>query len=135
MAVKPQVQLFFPCANVEVNATNNVITITNPISTLYIPEGAPFPCSSGNLFFYVDIKGGLGKFHCRIRGRDENRHVVVETNPIPVVFTEDNRFDGLQFAFQFPEFEVVAAGIIEFELLVNYALEPIATALVRYRGT
>ncbi len=36
MAVKPHVQLFFPCASVEVNEANNAITITNPISTLDI---------------------------------------------------------------------------------------------------
>jgi hypothetical protein len=134
MAVKPEVQLFFPCAGVEVNEENNAITITNPISTLYLPQGVQFPCSSGILNFYVDIKGGVGKFHCRIRGRDENWNTVVETKPKSIVFCEDNRFDGVQFAFQLPEFEITEAGAIEFELMVNYAEEPIAITLIRFRG-
>ncbi len=54
---------------------------------------------------------------------------------MPIVFTEDNRFDGVQFAFQFPDFAVPEAAVIEFELLVNYAVDPIATTLVRFRGS
>lgn len=135
MAVKPQIQLFFPCAYVETNEADNAITITNPISTLYIPQDVQFPCSSGILFFYVDIKGGVGTFHCRIRGRDEHDRIVVETRPQSIVFTEENRFDGLQVAFQLPEFEIASPGVVEFELLANYAEVPIASALVRFRGT
>ncbi|MBI1830825.1 MAG: hypothetical protein HYR84_05165 [Planctomycetes bacterium] len=134
MAVRPQVSLFFPCANVETNETTNTIVITNPLSTLYLPPGAQFPCSSGILFLYVDMKGGVGKFHCRIRGRDEKRRIILETKPKPIVFTEENRFDGIQFAFRLPEFELAEPCVVEFELLANYAVEPIATAFARFRG-
>jgi hypothetical protein len=134
MAVKPQVQLFFPCANVEIDEANNAFTITNPVSTLYLPAGTPFPCSSGVLFFYADIKGGVGKFHCRIVGRDENRKVVVKTKPKSIVFTTDNRFDGVQVVFRLPEFELIEPCVVEFELIANYAAEPIARAVVLVRG-
>lgn len=47
MAVQPQVQLFFPCADARSDVTNNSITIVDPIRTLYLPKDVFFPLVTG----------------------------------------------------------------------------------------
>jgi hypothetical protein len=133
MAVRPEVRLFFPCASVAVNDDDNRVTIVDPIFSLYLLPDTVFPCSSGVLYFYLEILGGVGTYHCRIRGRDENQILLVETTPLTIVFTEANRYDGGQFPFKLPEFEISEPGIIEFGLYANYSQDPIATTHIRFR--
>lgn len=128
----PSVHLFFPCAGGKVDEQDGGITIRDPIYALYLPEKVNDSYSSGIIFFYAHIVGGLGTVHCRIEAREESGKKVVKSMPATVTFSAENRFIGLEFLIEFPEFTLEQPGIWKFALFANYAEEPIATTEIRF---
>jgi hypothetical protein len=131
MAVMPRAHLFFACADVAIDAGNS-ITMRDPLYAVYLNQSTGADTfASGVLCFYARLIEGLGEFHCRVEAFDDNGVFVKRSTPTTITFTEDNRFEGIQFPLMLPSM-AVRPGVYEFALLANYVETPLATCEIRF---
>jgi hypothetical protein len=87
MAVMPIARLFFACAHTEQSVEDRRITIIDPIDSVMVPQGLS-KFSLGPVYFYVQLKEGLGTFYFRIEIRNERGRRLAKTKPREIVFSE-----------------------------------------------
>jgi hypothetical protein len=119
MAVMPIVRLFFPCAHIEENAENSSITIVDPIDSIFVPDGAKGNVLLGPIFFYTQIKEGLGTFHFRIELRNDRGRRLARTKPRAVAFRRQDRNLAKELVFIFRALRLDMPGVLRFELFAN----------------
>ncbi len=118
MAVMPIARLFFPCANAEQDDAGNT-TLVNPIDSILLPTGVEKNFTLGPIFFYLQVKEGLGTFYFRIEIKNERGRRLARTKPRKVVFTKQKRTVADEVIFKIREFRAESAGVIAFELFAN----------------
>src|ERR1051325_8662040 len=119
MAVLPIVRLFFPCAHIEWNENNNTITLVDPIDSIHLPKDVEKNFALGPLFFYGQVKEGLGTFYFRIEVRGERGRRFARSKPKEIVFTERNHNAAEELVFMFRDLRIERPGILRFDLLAN----------------
>jgi len=118
MAVMPIARLFFACAHIDKNDQDGRITIVDPIDSIMVPEGLS-KISLGPIFFYVQVKEGLGTFYFRIEIRNERGRRLAKTKPRELVFSEKNHNAVEELVFKIRDLQLNSAGIVQFDLFAN----------------
>src|SRR5258708_1922000 len=116
----PNVRLFLVCAHGEIKASNNTVTLVDPIFEFRLPANAKFPLIVRSLHAYANLSGGLGLFRIQLEISDEQGRLVTKAKPFPVQHTAENRREGSEFLFEIPDFKVKAPGVFTVGLFQNY---------------
>jgi hypothetical protein len=119
MAVVPIVRLFFPCAHIDENGGDGRVTIVDPIDSIFLPPGIQRNFVLGPIFFYAQVKEGLGTFYFRIEIKDERGRRLAKTKPPELMFSKRNHNAAEHLVFKLRDLRLERPGILQFDLFAN----------------
>lgn len=117
MAVVPIVRLFFSCGHIDENGENGSITIVDPIDSIFLPPGIEKTFVLGPIFFYAQVKEGLGTFYFRIEVRNERGRLL--SKPKKVSFSKQNHNMAAELVVRIHDLRLDSPGVVQFELFAN----------------
>lgn len=93
--------------------------MTDPIDAIHIPMEMHEDFTLGPVFFYVQVKEGVGRFYVRIEVSDDRGRRFAKAKPQLVVFTRHDRNIAVEQVFRLLDLRVARSGVLRFELFAN----------------
>jgi hypothetical protein len=86
MPISPVAKMVLICDDVQLNPTNNKISVLNLLDAARVPEGQSFPCRLNRFTVFVWWRGGHGRSKLRIDVSSARSGDLVRRFEVPVEF-------------------------------------------------
>jgi hypothetical protein len=129
--VLPKVRMFIPCLGVGQEPGSGV-TIHTPLHTVRLPAGVIGNVLLTDLWFYVVLTDGVGKFRLSVEVRGTDDIILGKSELHQVTFVGGDQLSVKEISLYLMSLPLARPGLYEFRLVANHVhLEDGGTALLR----